>query len=287
MKTGLVLEGGGMRGMFTCGVTDVLMEEGLADCFQGIVGVSAGAAFGCNIKSGQKGRALRYCSRFNTDSRYMSWRNWLRTGNLFHTEFAYDTVPRLLDPFDIESFNNSSMEFHLVCTDIERKLPVYRILHDDFATSMRWIRATAALPIASNPVNIDGKRLLDGGLTDSIPLHYFQQQGYGRNLVVLTQPRGYRKRCTWRTRLWHLLLPHRPKVARLLVRRPDMYNAQLDYLAAQEALGNTLVVCPEKPIGISRLAKEPAQLKAAYDLGRQTARQMLPQIKTFLCEAPK
>ncbi len=283
MQTGLVLEGGGMRGMFTCGITDVLMEEGLISAFKGVVGVSAGAAFGCNIKSRQAGRAIRYNCKYMGDPRYMSFAHWLHTGSLFHNDFVYDTVPHLLDPFDWAAYHANPLAFHLVCTDIDTLRPVYHVLDDrDPQRAMQWIRATASLPLAAQPVDIDGRRLMDGGLSDSIPLRYFRQQGYGRNLVVLTQPRGYRKRLGRAGRLWRLLQIHRPGVARLMMRRPAMYNAQLDYLSEQEALGDTLILCPSRPLSISRLATDPVQLRRVYDEGRTLAQTMLPRIRQFL-----
>ncbi len=283
-KTGLVLEGGGMRGMFTCGVTDTLMEEQMLgpDQIQGVVGVSAGAAFGCNIASGQPGRALRYNKRFARDPRYMGLLSWLVTGNLMNTKWCYDVVPNRLDPFDGDAFRDSPIRFYLVCTDIATQQPVYHELREMGAEGLRWIQASTSLPIAANPVDIDGHKLLDGGITDSIPLRYFQRQGYGRNLVILTQPSGYRKRHTWRDRLWYVVEAHRPKVAELMNRRPAMYNAQLDYLDEQTRLGNTLVVSPPEPLTISRLSSNPDDLDRVYRVGRQVARDMLPQIREFL-----
>lgn len=283
MPTGLVLEGGGTRGMFTCGITDVLMEEGLIGRIHGIVGVSAGAAFGCNIKSYQPGRAIRYTCRYMGDPRYMSLRHWLREGNLFSTRFVYNQVPLHLDPFDWAAYHTNPLPFHLVCTDIDTCRPVYHILDDrDFTRAMQWIQASASLPLAANPVQIDGRRLMDGGLTDSIPLRYFRQQGYNRNIVILTQPRDYRKHPGRLSPLWRLVQAHRPGVARLMLARPAMYNAQLDYLAKQEARGDTLVIAPERPLSISRLATDPEQLQRVYRQGRTLAQTMLPRIRQFL-----
>ncbi len=279
---GIVLEGGGMRGMFTCGVLDVLMQHGLDSLVQGVVGVSAGAAFGCNIKSHQIGRALRYNKRFASDPRYMGVRSWLRTGNYVNAQFAYNTVPWEMDIFDVETFAASPIEYHLVCTDVATARPVYRRFSLANDETLEWMRASASLPLASRPVQIGAQKFLDGGLSDSIPLRYFQQQGFDRNLVVLTQPRGFRKRRSSLSLLWYAALPRERAIARLLRQRPEMYNAQLDYLHEQEMLGNTLVICPEQPIAISRLATDPVQLQRAYDMGVSMAQRMLPQITRFL-----
>ncbi len=279
---GIVLEGGGMRGMFTCGVLDVLMQHGLDIYVDGVVGVSAGAAFGCNLKSHQIGRALRYNKRFAADPRYMGVRSWLRTGNFVNAEFAYHTVPWEYDLFDVEAFAASPIQYHMVCTDVATARPVYRRFSLANDETLEWMRASASLPLASRPVQIGAQKFLDGGLSDSIPLRYFQQQGFDRNLVVLTQPRGFRKRRSLFNLLWYAALPRERAIARLLRDRPEMYNAQLDYLHEQEQLGNTLVICPEEPIAISRLATDPAQLQQAYDMGVCVAQRMLPQITCFL-----
>ncbi len=271
-----------MRGMFTCGITDTLMEENLLtpQHIQGMVGVSAGAAFGCNIVSNQPGRALRYNKHYARDPRYMGILSWLTTGNYMRTKWVYDLVPNKYDPFDWDAFILSPIAFHLVCTDIKTQQPVYHVLKEKGEEGMQWIRATTSLPVAANPVRIGDHRLLDGGLTDSIPLRYFQQQGYDRNLVILTQPSGYRKR--WNNRLWCVSQPFRPRVASLLYRRPDMYNAQLDYLAQQTPLGKTLVLCPPEPLTISRLSCDPADLDRVYEAGCKVAREKLSQIRDFL-----
>ncbi len=279
---GIVLEGGGMRGMFTCGVLDVLMQHGLDSMVDGVVGVSAGAAFGCNLKSHQIGRALRYNKRFASDPRYMGLRSWLRTGNFVNAEFAYHTVPWEHDLFDVEAFAASPIQYHMVCTDVATARPVYRRFSVANDETLELMRASASLPLASRPVQIGAQKLLDGGMSDSIPLRYFQQQGFDRNIVVLTQPRGFRKRRSMFNLLWYVALPRERAVARLLRHRPEMYNAQLDYLHEQELLGNTLVICPERPIAISRLATDPAQLQQAYDMGVCMAQRMLPQITRFL-----
>ncbi len=279
---GIVLEGGGMRGMFTCGVLDVLMQHGLDRLVQGVVGVSAGAAFGCNLKSRQIGRALRYNKRFASDPRYMGVRSWLRTGNFVNADFAYHIVPWKEDLFDADAFAASPIEYHLVCTDVATACPVYRQFSLANDETLEWMRASASLPLASRPVQIGAQKLLDGGMSDSIPLRYFQQQGFDRNIVILTQPRGFRKRRSSFSLLWYAALPRERAVARLLRRRPDMYNAQLDYLHEQELLGNTLVICPHQPIAISRLATDPEQLQRAYDMGVAEAQRMLPQITLFL-----
>lgn len=282
MKRGLVLEGGGMRGMFTAGVIDVMMENDIS--FDGLVGVSAGSSFGCNYKSRQPGRVLRYNLRFGKDPRYMGLRTLLKTGDLVGAEFAYHTMPLTLDIFDIPTFEANPMEFHLVCTDVETGAPAYYRMDKVTYESLEWLRASASMPIVTRPVLVDdGRRMLDGGISDSIPLQYFQQCGFDRNIVVLTQPRDYRKNPTKKW-LFKLLMPKTPAIAEAMGRRHLMYNAQLDYLDQQEKLGNTLIIAPEKPLPIGRTDADPEKIKAIYQLGHQTALRQLKSISNFISD---
>ena len=172
MKTGLVLEGGAMRGMFTAGVMDVLMENGVN--FDGVIGVSAGAAFGCNYKSKQIGRVIRYNTRFCADKRYGGLGSLVKTGDIYNTDFCYGTVPLELDPFDFTAYDANPQEFYVVCTDIESGQPVYHKYLGQSDHGFDWIRASASMPLVSRIVEIEGRKLLDGGIADSIPVRYFQ-----------------------------------------------------------------------------------------------------------------
>ena len=282
-KKGLVLEGGGLRGMFTCGVLDVMMDNGIA--FDGAVGVSAGAAFGVNMKSGQRGRALRYNLQMAGDKRYMSLRSLILTGNLFNAEFCYHTVPCEIDIFDVEAFARHPMEFVAVCTDVITGEPVYHVLdHIDY-DALEWIRASASLPLVAQPVHVGGRVLLDGGLTDSIPLRFMQRRGYERTVTVLTQPIGYRK--TLSKHLWVMKLATRryPKVYECLLKRPDMYNAELDYVMHETAQGRTLVIAPTEKLDVGRVEMKREKLQKVYDEGRRVCEAMLPRIVAYLGES--
>lgn len=280
MKKGLILEGGAMRGIFTAGVTDVMMEEGIE--FDGAVGVSAGAAFGCNYKSRQVGRALRYNKRFCNDRRYCGLRSLLLTGNIYNTDFAYREVPLHLDEFDFAAYTANPMEFWLVCTDIETGLPVYHRYDGYHDHGFDWIRASASMPMVSRTVEIDGKKLLDGGISDAIPLRFFEHSGYNRNVVILTQPADYRKKKTSAMPLIRLLYRKYPALVSAMETRHRMYNDTLEYLAQQEAAGNILVIRPAEPLPVSRVEKNPERLQAAYDIGRATAAAQLEAIRHFL-----
>ena len=280
MKTGLVLEGGGMRGLFSAGVMDVMMEHGIR--FDGIVGVSAGASFGCNYKSHQIGRVLRYNVRFKDDPRYMGLRSLLRTGNLVAAEFSYHTLPKELDVFDFEAYNRNPAEFHVVCTDVETGEPVYHRLDFMDDEGLEWIRASASMPLVSKPVNIGGRLLLDGGISDSIPLRYFQKQGFERNLVILTQPKGFYKKKTKLMPLFHLFMSRYPAIVQAMSRRHLMYNEELAYLEEQERLGNILLIYPQDELPIGRTEQNEQKMRRIYAMGRAKAEEILPQIQTFV-----
>lgn len=280
MKKGLILEGGAMRGMFTAGVTDVMLEQGIE--LDGAVGVSAGAAFGCNYKSRQIGRAIRYNKRFCNDSRYSGLRSLLTTGNLFNTEFAYREVPLNLDVFDFDTYTANPMEFYLVCTDVETGKPIYHRYDGYHDHGFDWIRASASMPMVSRTVEINGQKLLDGGISDAIPLRFFENLGYNRNVVILTQPAGYRKKKTSAMPIIRLMYRKFPALVHAMEVRHEMYNSTLEYIARQEDAGNILVIRPAEALPVSRVEKNPERLQAAYNIGRATATAQLEAIRQFL-----
>lgn len=280
MKTGLVLEGGAMRGLFSAGVIDVLMENGVE--FDGIVGVSAGAAFGCNMKSRQAGRAIRYNTRFARDWRYCSVRSLITTGDIFGGEFCYHYLPQNLDLFDNKAFDENPQEFYAVCTDVETGEPIYKRLMKADDECYEWIRASASMPLASRIVNIGGRKVLDGGISDSIPLRFMQQQGYEKNLVVTTQPAGYVKKKNALLPLMRLSLRRYPHFLEAVANRHNMYNAQLEYVAEQERLGKALVLRPEKALTIGHITHDAEKMRQTYNTGRALAEKHLGEIRTFI-----
>ena len=282
MKTGLILEGGAMRGLFTAGLMDVLMEAGVA--FDGAIGVSAGACFGCNYKSGQIGRVLRYNLRFCADKRYSGLGVLLREGNLFSTPFCYEEVPLRLDPFDYEAYGKSPMEFWVVATDVETGKPVHHRYEGYHDHGLDWIRASASMPLVSQVVQIDGQKLLDGGISDSIPLEFFESIGYDRNVLILTQPKEYRKSPNRLIRLMRLRYPKYPALVDTMARRHLDYNACLDRIAEQEGRGEILVIRPREKLVIGKAEKDPEKLRAVYELGREAGLEALDRVRTFLRE---
>ena len=282
MKKGLVLEGGAMRGLFSAGVIDILMENNLLP--DGVIGVSAGAAFGCNIKSKQPGRVIRYNKKLAHDWRYASFRSLLTTGDYFGGEYAYHYMPRHLDYFDVETFNNNPMEFWVVCTNVGTGKAVYKRLMEVDDNCLEYIRASASMPIAARIVTVEGKKLLDGGIADSIPLRFFQEQGYDRNLVVLTQPANYVKEPNKLMPLMRLWLRRHARIIRALEQRHIMYNNQLEYIRQEEKKPNTLVLRPEVTLTIGHLSHNPDDMQATYEHGRKVATKHLEEIKAFFSE---
>ena len=280
MKHGLVLEGGGMRGLFTEGFLNVLMEHGLV--FDGMIGVSAGALFGCGYKSHQPQRGLKCNTRFIGDKEYMSFRTLLKTGNLSSPEYAYHTVPTEIEPIDAETFEKDAMEFYVVCTDIEQGIPVYKKLPRCDYEGLEWFRATASMPLVSTPVELDGKKLLDGGMTDSVPLRYFQSIGYEKNIVVLTQPHGYRKKASVLNNIFRMTNRKYPQIAEAMLNRHKMYNSEMEYIESEVKKGNTFVVYPDEKLNIGRIEQNADKMHHVYELGRRKAKESLPQIIKFL-----
>ncbi len=280
VKTGIVLEGGGMRGMYTCGILDVLMENHIY--VDGMVGVSAGIAFGCNYKSRQAGRALRYNVRFAKDRRYSGMMSLLKTGNYYNAHFAYNLVPRHYDIFDYNVFEDTAMECYAVCFDVKTGNGVYQRLdrvNDDF---FEWIRASASMPVVAQPVEVGGRLLLDGGLADSIPLEFMMSKGYERNIVVLTREDGFRKTAEHGMWLIKPLLRKWPKVIEALKQRPAHYNMQLQQVREQERKGTAFVFRPLKPLNVSRTTHDAAEMNRVYQQGREEALQRLDELKRFL-----
>lgn len=280
MKTGLVMEGGAMRGLYTCGIMDVFMENGIT--FDGAIGVSAGGTFGCNYGSWQPGRALRYNLKYAHDPRYCSVAALLLTGDLYPVKFDYDLLPKRLDIFDTFTFRTNPMRFYIVVTDCESGAPVYHELKRMDEEDLTWLRASASMPVAAQIVRIDGRGYLDGGCSDAIPLKHFQTMGYEKNIVILTQPDGYRKQPQKGLTFMRPFLRQAPGVYEDLKHRHIAYNETLDYVAEQEKGRNTLVFRPREPLPIQHVSHSRKDLQSVYDLGRKEAEERLEEVKQFL-----
>ena len=276
MKTGLILEGGAMRGMFSCGILDVLMENGVT--FDGCAGISAGAVFGCNFKSGQIGRPIRYYKKYCADPRYVSLRSLLTTGDLYGVQFCYHELPDKLDVFDRKAFSENPMAFYVGATDVDTGKAVYHLCTDGGAEDIEWMRASASMPMVSRVVKIGDYRLLDGGIVEPVPYDFMRREGYGRNVVILTQPREYRKKKS----AMRLTMRAYPKVVEAMALRHERYNAMTDRIAEDEQQGKVLVLRPPEALGISRTEKNPEELERVYQMGRRIALQRLHEVRAYL-----
>ena len=280
MKTGLIMEGGAMRGMFTAGVLDVLMENGLVT--DGAIGVSAGAVFGCNYKSHQIGRVIRYNTEYCNDKRYASFKNLLKTGNLYSEQFCYHEVPEKLDPFNEAAFAASPMDFFVVCTDVKTGEPIYHKCRKGDAEDVLWMEASASMPLAAKIVKIGHYGLLDGGVADSIPVRFFESIGYKRNLIILTQPKGYIKKKNKFLPAIRAKYFRYPAFVEAVADRHERYNETLSYISMLEQAGKDYVIRPPIPLEIGAMERDPAQLRRVYETGRAVAQIQVEKIRDFL-----
>lgn len=277
------MEGGAMRGMFTCGVIDVLMENRLEfDCG---VGVSAGATFGLNIKSKQIGRGIRYNKRFCNDKRYASLGSLIKTGDIYNVPFCYGTLPYELDKWDYDTFYSNPMDFYCVATDVLTGKAVYHKCDNYDATpdgeDIKWIRASASMPVVSRPVEIHGGLYLDGGMADSIPLEFMENQGCDKILVIETQPADYVKKHQSFMGLIKLVLKKYPNMIHTMDVRFKMYNEQKAYVKKREEAGQIFVIRPTAPLNIGATEKNPDELQRVYELGRSAAISSLDSLKKY------
>lgn len=280
IKTGLILEGGAMRGMFTAGVLDVMMKNGID--FDGAIGVSAGAAFGCNIKSKQPGRVIRYSTKYCTDWRFSSWKSLYKTGDLYGAEFCYKTIPYELDPMDFETFDKNPMEFYGVCTNVETGRPLYHKFSNGKGKDMHYFTATASMPIVSRMVEIDGYKLLDGGVADSIPVKFWEHKGYNKNVVVLTQPLDYVKKPNKLLPIIKLMYKDYPDFVKAVASRHLYYNKTIEYIREKEEKGELFVIRPPKALEIGGMEHNPDELRRVYEIGIKTMEENLEELRKYM-----
>lgn len=280
MKKGLILEGGAMRGMFTCGVLDVFMEEKII--FDGAVGISAGAVFGCNFKSKQIGRPIRYNKKYSKDPRYCSLQSLIKTGDLYGVDFCYHELPDVLDPFDRETFKQNPMDFYIGATNIETGECEFHKCVDGENEDISWMQASASMPLVSKPVAIDGNLYLDGGIANTVPFKFMEDLGFDKNVVILTQPKGYLKKKSSTYLILKGTMRKYPKLIDAMKNRHRMYNKQMVEINKREREGSLFVIRPPQSLGIGRTEKDPDELERVYQTGREVAKQILPELKKYL-----
>jgi len=278
MKIGLVLEGGGMRGLYTAGVLDVMMEHQFMPDV--VCGTSAGVTFGVNLLSQQKGRVLRYNCRYAGDRRYISLHSWLTTGNMINRDFAYDLLPHELDPFDEETFEQSKAAFYATITNMRTGQAEYVRITNTWQ-QMDVIRASASLPIICQPVEWQGEKYLDGGLVDNIPLDKCIELGCDKIIIVLTRPLEY-VRNDHIAGVCRLFYPRYKALLRAIEQRNDRYNARLQQIRRLEQEGKVFVLRPSENIFVGRLEKDIARLQALHQLGVADATRLWNNLTHYL-----
>ena len=280
LKTGLVLEGGGVRGIYSAGVLDVFMENGIT--FDGVIGVSAGAIHGISYMSNQKGRSIRYYKKYSKHPDFMSMRSFIKTGNVVGVDFCYHELPDKLDLYDHYAFQRTKVPFYATCTNVETGEAEY-IRVTDARRQIDYIRASASLPYLSRIVEIDGKKYLDGGCSDGIPVEAFMKMGYERNVLILTRPADY-VRNPEKTSLAKFAYRKYPAFVKTLCERHIKYNETIKRIAELEKEGKAFVIRPEKTLDIGRLENNPEKIQAIYDIGYADGEKYIEEMKKWLSE---
>lgn len=277
-KIGLVLEGGAMRGLYTAGVLDIFLDNNIK--VDGVIGVSAGALFGCNFVSKQRGRVLRYNLKYLNDKRYISVRSLFKTGNIVNKEFAFYELPQKLDIFDNKEFKKAKTKFYATVTNVETGEAEYPQI-TDCTKQIEYFRATSAMPFLSKIVEIDGKKYLDGAIADSIPVEKFKEMGYDKIIVILTRPITYRRKKPHKF-LTKLFYKKYPKFAEAFNTRYKNYNSTVEKIIEMEKNNEIFVIRPTITYPIKRLEKDPNKLQGMYDLGIKDCKKVIKKLKKYL-----
>lgn len=279
-NTGLVLEGGGMRGVFTGGVLQFLMEKDIYLPY--VIGVSAGACNGSSYVARQIDRNKIVNIDYIRHPEYMSVKNLVRKGELLGMDFLFNKLPNELVPFDFTTFNQASDEFIVGTTDCMTGEPVYfdkTTYHQDILTI---IRASSSLPLMAPIISYQGLSLLDGGIADPIPLLKAEKDDYKKNVVILTRNKGYMKGP--QSFSWYLKRKYAPYqgLLRAIARRHQIYNETVSYIEEQEKKGNVFVIRPSEKIEVGRIERNPTKLTRLYDQGYKEASHQYQALMEFL-----
>ncbi len=284
MKVGLVLEGGGLRGVFTGGVLEYFLENNIH--FPYVIGVSAGACNAVSYVAKQKGRNKEVTIGYIDDPRYYSYWNLIRGKELFDMDFLFDEIPNELVPLDQDTLNSVPTELVVVTTDVETGQALY-IKKDETSNLNLAVRASSSLPMMADTVELDGKLLLDGGMADSIPVKQAVADGYERNVVILTREREYRKPISPTTlKIMRAVLKTRyknyPELIETVINRNALYNKALDELEEMEARGEVLVIRPQEPVNFQRIVRDAVKLEDLYNRGYALAKEMHEKIINYI-----
>lgn len=280
MSLGLALEGGAMRALYTHGVLDVWMDNDIR--VDGVVGVSAGACMAPNLFSKQRGRGLRYNSKYMSDPRNVGLRSLITTGDIVNRDFGYYRITMELDPFDEAEFERYGVDFYAAATNVETGEAEYLRI-TNVVTQLEAIRASASMPFVSRMVEYEGKKYLDGGIADSIPVRACLKLGHDKNVVILTQPASYRKG-PMNPRLIRAVYRKYPNLCKTLIERHERYNAQNAEVAQLEKEGRIFVIRPAQSLNVKRLEKDPAELKRVYETGIADGEKTMAALKAYLAK---
>lgn len=267
MRVGLVLEGGGMRGVYTAGVLEYFLDEQIR--FPYLVAVSAGAWQATSYLSEQKGRNRTVSIDYVRHPRYLSVGNWFRERSLFGMDLLFNELPNKLVPFDYAAFHRHPARFWVVATDAVTGEPYYKEKHEVGPDAfMDYVRASSSLPCVSPPVELDGRVLFDGGVSDPIPVGKSGRDGNDFHVVVLTREAGYRKR-PGRSMRWlaRRIYPQYPGLLEAMERRWRVYNEAVERAEALEREGRAVILRPPAGTGVDRMTKDERKLAALYELG--------------------
>ena len=275
----LVLEGGAMRGLFTAGVVDTFADRGLF-C-DTVIGVSAGSLMGYNYVAGQTGRGAYINLKFCTDWRYLSLRSFARTGNAFGRELSFDTIPNYIEPFPYEAFDNSPMRLVAVSSDLDLGEADYHLMADARA-DIPYLIASSSMPLVSTIVEADGKKLLDGGTCDSIPITYSQLTGAKKHIVVCTQDASYRKGPNKLMPLLRQRYAEYPYYLERLELRHVEYNRTRRALERMHEAGEIFLIRPDRPVEVSNLEQNQAKLLDLYEQGVEAAARSWEALERYL-----
>ena len=276
-KIVFVLEGGAMRGLYSAGVLDVLMQNNVST--DAIYGVSAGALFGINFKSRQVGRAIRYNLRFAHEKNYMGLYSLITTGDIMNKEFCFNKLVYELDKFDFETFDNSPIDFFAVVTNVETGEPEY-IKIEEAKIGMEALRASGSMPFVSKCVEYGGQKYLDGAVSDPIPLQKAIDEGYGKIFVVLTRPENYKKHKDFMP--YDFVYRKYPNFVKTATNQYKDYNKTLELIKKYEKDGRICVLRPSKNLRIARVEKNLNKLRENYQLGVDDCTENLDKIRKYL-----
>lgn len=278
-NAGIIFEGGGMRGAYTAGIIDALLEHDMN--FEYCYGISSGATHATTYLSKQRGRAIQIVTDYIKDKRYFSIKNLIKTGNLFNVDFIYDTIPHELNPYDYETAKNNPAKFFVGVINMETSKGEFLRVNDIEEEYMK-VCASMSLPLIANMVEIDGQRYLDGGISDSLPIQRSINDGNKKSVLVLTQDATYRKKLDKILPLVAIKYRKFPGFVHMVKTRHIRYNASLDQIAEEEKAGRAFVLRPKKPVKIGRLELNRKKMLALYREGYEDGIEAMPRLKAFL-----